>query len=406
MAKHNSRLNNVRYKHPLPIHPVETTLPIPDLIPHNPFSWIYCFYKYYRLVYNNNEDNLLETKINIDIIGGGNFPHIMVRDKKDMLYLWENGFFGTGTLSRSEPTWYNRMNKMVNGDITLNTGDLSELEQVTRRRRLERLEFKKLREKLQTELLELKKQSTVSSKDIDDNGQLDDTESLQKINDLLLKQREQLRDFKALQESYSNQNLDAYEDVTSNLQFDYESLFDENGDLLSLESLELMPVEATFLTFALPVLNITPRELFDKILSINGNNSYETIHNFIIHYVVYHFYRSHGWCVRSGIKFGCDYLLYKRGPPFHHAEFCINVMDNDPSYYKNNKNVNDYTWYSRISRVISGAKKTLLFSYVTRQTKKEQIMEWWVKGQFHKVFNSYQISEIIYKRWVPGRNRD
>lgn len=406
MAKHNSRLNNVRYKYPLPIHPVETTLPLPELFLYNPFSWIYWFYKYYRLVYSNNEDNLLETKINIDVIGGDSFPHIMVRDKNDMLYLWENGFFGTGTLSRSEPTWYTRMNQIVNGDIKLNTGDINELEQITRRRRLERLEFKKLREKLQMELLELKKQSALSGSDIDNNGELDETESLKRINDLLLKQREQLRDFKALQESYNKQNVGIHDNVTDNLQFDYESLLDENGDLLSLESLELMPVEATFLTFALPVLNITPKELFKKILPNNDNSSYDTVHSFIIHYVAYHFYKSHGWCVRSGIKFGCDYLLYKRGPPFHHAEFCINVMDNDPLYYRSNKNMRDYTWYSRISRVIGGAKKTLILSYVTRQTTKKQIMEWWVKGQYHKVFNSYEISEIIYKRWIPGRNRD
>lgn len=405
MSKYNSRLNNVRYKYPLPIHPVEVSSPLPDLIPHNPISWIYWFYKYYQLVYKYDEDNLLGKKIDIDIIGGDNFPHIMVKDKQDMLYLWENGFFGTGTLSRSEPTWYNRMDKIVNGDINLNTGDLNELEQITRRRRLERLEFKKMREKLQMELLELKKQSNISNVDNMEN-RLDNTESLQKIDDLLLKQREQLRNFKALQESYSEKGKDTNEDTINNLPFDYESICDENGDLLSLESLELMPVEATFLTFALPVLNITPKELFNKILSNNENNLYDNIHNFIIHYVVYHFYRSHGWCVRSGIKFGCDYLLYKRGPPFHHAEFCINVMDNDPSNNKDKKNMNDYTWYSRISRVISGAKKTLIFSYVTRQTTKTQIMNWWVKGKYHKVFNSYEINEIIYKRWVPGKNRD
>jgi tRNA-splicing endonuclease subunit Sen2 len=41
---------------------------------------------------------------------------------------------------------------------------------------------------------------------------------------------------------------------------------------------------------------------------------------FLIRYVVYHHFRSLGWVVREGIKFCVDYLLYKRGPVFHHAE--------------------------------------------------------------------------------------
>lgn len=41
---------------------------------------------------------------------------------------------------------------------------------------------------------------------------------------------------------------------------------------------------------------------------------------FLINYVVYHHYRSLGWVVRGGIKFCVDYMLYKRGPVFSHAE--------------------------------------------------------------------------------------
>lgn len=41
---------------------------------------------------------------------------------------------------------------------------------------------------------------------------------------------------------------------------------------------------------------------------------------FIVNYVVYHHYRSLGWVVKSGVKFCVDYLLYKRGPVFDHAE--------------------------------------------------------------------------------------
>lgn len=42
---------------------------------------------------------------------------------------------------------------------------------------------------------------------------------------------------------------------------------------------------------------------------------------FLINYAVYHHYRSLGWVVKGGIKFCVDYLLYKRGPVFTHAEY-------------------------------------------------------------------------------------
>jgi len=42
--------------------------------------------------------------------------------------------------------------------------------------------------------------------------------------------------------------------------------------------------------------------------------------SFIVNYVAYHHYRSLGWTIKSGLKFCVDYLLYKRGPVFDHAE--------------------------------------------------------------------------------------
>lgn len=41
---------------------------------------------------------------------------------------------------------------------------------------------------------------------------------------------------------------------------------------------------------------------------------------FLLSYIAYHHYRSLGWAVKSGLKFCADWLLYKRGPVFGHAE--------------------------------------------------------------------------------------
>jgi tRNA-splicing endonuclease subunit Sen2 len=42
---------------------------------------------------------------------------------------------------------------------------------------------------------------------------------------------------------------------------------------------------------------------------------------FLINYIAYHHYRSLGWVVKTGIKFCVDWLLYKKGMVFSHAEY-------------------------------------------------------------------------------------
>ncbi|CAI4579845.1 ASN_HP2_G0034600.mRNA.1.CDS.1 [Saccharomyces cerevisiae] len=373
------RVNQKRYRYPLPIHPVDD---LPELILHNPLSWLYWAYRYYK------STNALNDKVHVDFIGDTTL-HITVQDDKQMLYLWNNGFFGTGQFSRSEPTWKARTEARLGlndtplhnrGGTKSNTETEMTLEKVTQQRRLQRLEFKKERAKLERELLELRKKG----------GHIDEE------NILLEKQRESLRKFK-LKQTEDVGIVAQQQDISeSNLRDEDNNLLDENGDLLPLESLELMPVEAMFLTFALPVLDISPACLAGKLFQFDAK--YKDIHSFIRSYVIYHHYRSHGWCVRSGIKFGCDYLLYKRGPPFQHAEFCVMGLDHDVS--------KDYTWYSSIARVVGGAKKTFVLCYVERLISEQEAIALWKSNNFTKLFNSFQVGEVLYKRWVPGRNRD
>lgn len=47
---------------------------------------------------------------------------------------------------------------------------------------------------------------------------------------------------------------------------------------------------------------------------------------FLVSYVAYHHFRSLGWVVKPGIKFCCDWLLYKRGPVFSHSAFSIALV--------------------------------------------------------------------------------
>lgn len=47
---------------------------------------------------------------------------------------------------------------------------------------------------------------------------------------------------------------------------------------------------------------------------------------FLVSYVAYHHFRSLGYVVKPGVKFSADWLLYKRGPVFNHAEYVAHAL--------------------------------------------------------------------------------
>lgn len=72
------------------------------------------------------------------------------------------------------------------------------------------------------------------------------------------------------------------------------------------EYVNLMPEEAFFLNYELDCLNVIQN---DKIVEKHElwKLFCECDNLFIVNYVVYYYYRSKNWVVKSGIKFGGDY---------------------------------------------------------------------------------------------------
>ncbi|XP_026726241.1 probable tRNA-splicing endonuclease subunit tsp-2 [Trichoplusia ni] len=89
------------------------------------------------------------------------------------------------------------------------------------------------------------------------------------------------------------------------------------------EKLMLTLQEAFFLQYGLGCLQIV--NLDNTLLSIEKCWELFTIvdRSFVKKYVVYHYYRSKGYVVKPGIKFGGDYLIYKDGPGVSHADFIV-----------------------------------------------------------------------------------
>lgn len=191
----------------------------------------------------------------------------------------------------------------------------------------------------------------------------------------------------------------------------------EVKELVDKEHLQLTLEEAVWLSFGMGVLDVKDEQSgesipVDSLFRIGREFSYcppRTDHlqpddPFMMHYAVYHHFRSLGWVTRSGIKFGCDWLLYHRGPAFSHAEFAVIVLPSysDPYWRKQGRDTNDKSWHwlHMVNRVQSTALKTLVLVYVDIPAPTEE------KLDLASLLKQYKIREVMIKRWLINRNRD
>lgn len=384
MGKRNNRQLNKIYSKPLPITLTSDYygVTLPTLYPHNPISWIWYIFKYIHINSAYPVPELKTTPVSVHYENG----IFKVTDEEGMKKLWQQGFFGKGVLSRSEPTWRERTIARLQLESN-SSGDLA-MEDVTKLRREERKLFKSQRAKVQE--LELKARQGVITQD-----------EAQEL--------EQLRNDVASMRKSTQLNV-SKDSTEQTMRMEDDDLIDENGDIVQLEFLQLQAVEAFFLRFALNVVQIltlsSVRDLFRQCcFHYEDGNSISANNKFILDYVVFHHFRSLGWCVRSGVKFGTDFLLYKRGPPFMHAEYCILVLPNDDSV--------QFDWFQMAAkaRVIGTVKKIFVLAYVDcpKQQEFDSILDEKHEDDslmFRNLLSRYNVSEVIYRRWAPSRTRD
>ena len=55
------------------------------------------------------------------------------------------------------------------------------------------------------------------------------------------------------------------------------------------------------------------------------------VHEFDKKYLVYKNFRDKGYIINPGIKFGCDFAVYEKGPGIDHAPFLIQVYNRSDS---------------------------------------------------------------------------
>ncbi|XP_023952330.1 uncharacterized protein LOC112056186 [Bicyclus anynana] len=151
------------------------------------------------------------------------------------------------------------------------------------------------------------------------------------------------------------------------------------------EKLMLTLQEAFFLLYGLGCLQIVNFE--NNILTIEEcwKLFSETESNFIEKYVVYHYFRSKGYIVKPGIKFGGDYLLYKEGPGVNHADYIVVI----------NYGKEDMDWTSLLGhlRMATTTVKEILIIEVKRSNKEHM--------KLPQDLQEYRVRELLLSRKIP-----
>ena len=287
---------------PLPLQIV----PLPPLIPHNPLSLLYILYSYlFPSPSTYAQPSPLYTAAFSSVTHA-----VEVTDPASIHGLWCRGFFGKGSLSRSEPTWLTRTQRRL-GIIGMHESLTAE--ELTERRRNERREFKKERAKLEKEKLERileQEGKLVLDKVEHDTGNVGVVVGTENLvpGDCVQTHNTAVQPAKEVEHLPS----------TTNPKRTVASVED-------LEHLQLTLEEAFFLSFALGVLRITDPSKNNKPLSSVELLELFRVHSytptkpvqalqpddpFMVNYVVYHHYRSLGWVVKPGVKFAVDYCKH------------------------------------------------------------------------------------------------
>lgn len=394
------------HKYPLPL----TTHPLPAFHPTNPISLL-------RLVYTYVSQLLASPSSHPTAPYIGHYSpetrSIHVTDPQHVRALWEMGFFGKGTLSRSEPSWLEREKARVR----LRHGG-GTAEEATNARRERRRLFKLERARAEAEKIERQR--------LIEEGKLDPSELDAPAVDAT--PTPSVTEDQAIPSSQIK-----IEEIVKAEALETGSISDEEElELEAIENqehLQLTMEEAFFLSYGLGVLDIRWKgdnastgknmPLLLSTFIAHGHfpqrkptSDFSPDDQFLLKYVVYHHFRSLGWVVRPGVKFSIDYLLYFRGPVFSHAEFAVMIIPSySDSYWGTEEGrmrrrikddeQKDWWWLHCVNRVQSQVLKTLILVYVDVPPPEK---EW--DGDIGRLLRGYTVREFVIRRWIANRSRD
>ncbi|KAM4613375.1 tRNA-splicing endonuclease subunit Sen2 isoform 2-T12 [Polymixia lowei] len=138
------------------------------------------------------------------------------------------------------------------------------------------------------------------------------------------------------------------------------------------EYLQLSLEEAFFLVYALGCLSIYHNQAPLSIMELWER--FRTLQpEFESFYAAYHFYRSRAWVPKPGLKYGSDFILYRKGPPFYHASYSVVVERVGEAF--TGAVLRPFSWRSlaALSRITANVSKEVIISrWISSRERAEQ----------------------------------
>jgi tRNA-splicing endonuclease subunit Sen2 len=306
--------------------------------------------------------------------------------------IWRRGMWGKGTLSRSQPTWRARKTAEMTGKQD------SSLEAVTARTRKQRAAFKT--ERLMKERDEREKQRQEEAKEggTSDGGkegaaaaveQKSNSTDIEDDSQQLTKKRQKTND------NPLESELPVYTE-----------------DYLDKETLQISPEDALFL-MSLNLLcihhNNNPLTLTEFLHLIIPTSRPDD--PFLVRYIAYYHFRRQQLIVKTGLKFGVDYLIYHAPIPFVHAADCVNVVGDYHLWEGGAQLMRDEVSCQEVNlwqRLVGNVRKRMKIVYVEIPRAEEGDWRDGVKDKsdLERVLLRYRIREVLNSRLVIARERD
>jgi len=295
--------------------------------------------------------------------------------------------WGKGTLSRSNPPWWERKTKEMIG------GKERSLEEITALKRKERAEFKD--ERMKKERLERERQLRAEGK----VGVIEEEAEDEADGDVGQPKRKRRKG-----------NTKSLTDI--------KELPVYTEEYLDKEVLQLCPEEALFLLH-LDLLQVrtemSPTQLtFSQFLHLIATTS-RPDDPFLVRYIVYYHFRRQRIIVKPGIKFGVDDLLYDQPMLFAHAKYGVHVMGSYQRWSEGaeeKKLVRDSVTGQELNmwqRLIGNVRNKLMLVWVEIPPMTDGAHDWRnveTRKEFEDVLGTYKVREVVNSRMVIAKEMD
>ncbi|XP_030277485.1 tRNA-splicing endonuclease subunit Sen2 isoform X2 [Sparus aurata] len=167
------------------------------------------------------------------------------------------------------------------------------------------------------------------------------------------------------------------------------------------EYLQLSLEEAFFLVYSLGCLSVYLHQ--EPLSIIHLWRKFRSLRpDFVSSFAAYQHCRSRGWVPKEGggAKYGVDFMLYRKGPPFYHASYSVVVERVDGAF--RGSGLRRFSWRSlaALSRVTSNVSKELMMCYIIYPADLSE-----AELDSPVCLSRLKVQEVIVSRWVSSRER-